>query len=128
MTKTYNWTTARGAKISATITSEHITSRAVYADGWNVETKCSEYDYKVDDITVDGKKTELKQLWTEKGMRCILIARQGRDRVLVALPQDVIDDVYGAEHAEMERRLTAAEKAEKEYNAHCEMMRKAMSY
>lgn len=128
MTKTYNWTTARGAKISATITSEHITSKTTYADGWTVETKCNEYNYNVDAITVNGKTTELKKLWTEKGVRCILIARKGSDRVLVALPQDVIDSVYGEEQAEMERCLAAEEKAEKEYNAHCEMMRKAMSY
>ena len=128
MTKTYNWTTARGAKISATITSEHITSQTVYADGWNIKTKCSEYKYTVDAVTVNGKATELKELWIEKGMRCIMIARQGRDRVLVALPQDVIDSVYGDEMDELNRRLAAAEKAEKEYNAHCEMMRKAMSY
>lgn len=128
MTRTYSWTTARGAKISATITSEHITSKTVYADGWNVETKCSEYSYRVDAITVNGKATELKELWIEKGVRCILIARKGCDRVLVALPQDVVDSVYGEEQAEMEHCLAAAEKAEKEYNAHCEMMRKAMSY
>lgn len=128
MTKTYNWTTSKGAKISATITAEHITHHTIYADGWNVETKCSEYKYTVDAMTVNGKETVLKELWTEKGIRCILIARKGHDRVLVALPQNVIDDVYGEERAEVARRLAAAEKAEKEYNAHCEMMRKAMSY
>ncbi len=128
MTKTYIWTTARGAQIAATITSNHITSETVYADGWNIECKCSKYTYSVDALTVNGKATELKELWTERGMRCILIARKGKDRVLVAIPDDVAAEVYGEERAELERKLVAEKEIEDEYNEHCEMMRKAMSY
>lgn len=128
MTKTYTWTTARGAQIAATITSNRITRETVYADGWNVECDCSKYTYSVDALTVNGKATELKELWTERGARCILIARKGKDRVLVAIPDDVAADVYGEERAETARKLAAAKEIEDAYNAHCEMMRKAMSY
>lgn len=61
-------------------------------------------------------------------MRCILIARKGKDRVLVAIPDDVAAEVYGEERAELERKLAAEKAIEDEYNEHCEMMRKAMSY
>ena len=128
MTKTYAWTTARGAKISATITSTHITRETVYADGWNVECDCSKYTYSVDELTVNGKPTELKEMWNERGIPCILIDRKGNDRVLAAIPDDIAADIYGEEREENKRKFEAAKKAEEIYNAHCEMMRKAMSY
>ena len=118
MTKTYAWTTARGAKISATITSNHITRETVYADGWNVECDCSKYTYSVDELTVNGKR----------GIPCIPIARKGNDRVLAAIPDDIATEIYGEEREENKRKFEAAKKAEEIYDAHCEMMRKAMSY
>lgn len=126
MTKTYTWTTARGAKIVATITSEHITRETAYADGYNIEVDCSKYSYRVDSLTVNGKATELKALWWENGMRCILIGRRGADRILVLIPDDVCAQVYGEEREENHRKMAAAEKADAAYEAHCEMMRKAM--
>ena len=128
MTKTYTWTTARGAKVSATITSNHITRETVYADGMNIECDCSEYTYSIDEMTVNGKATELKEFWVERGTQCILIARRGKDRILAAIPEDVAAEVYAEEREETKRRLDAAKKAEEAYNAHSEMMRKAMSY
>lgn len=127
MTKTYTWTTARGAQIAATITSNHITKETVYADGWNVECDCSKYVYSVDALTVNGKATELKELWTERGVECILIARKGKDRVLVAIPEDIAAEVYAEERKEAAQKAEAAKKAEAAYNAHCAMMHKAMS-
>lgn len=128
MTKTYTWTTAKGAKVVATITSNHITRETVYADGFNIECDCSKYTYRVDALTVNGKSTELKELWTERGIRCILIARKGKDRVLAVIPEDVVAEVYAEEREETKRKLEAEKKLEDAYNAHCEMMRKAMSY
>lgn len=128
MTKTYQWTTARGAKIEATITVEHITRETVYADGWNIEVDCSKYTYSVDALTVNGKQTALRQMWYERGTRCILIDRKGKDRVLVAIPAEIASEIYAEETAERKEQMEAAQKAEAAYNAHCEMMRKAMSY
>lgn len=126
MTKTYTWTTAKGAKISATITSEHITRETVYADGYNIEVDCSEYSYHVDSITVNGKTPAMKQLWMEKGMPAILIDRRGDDRVLAMIPEDICAEVYGEEREENRRKMESAIKADAAYRAHCEMMRKAM--
>lgn len=128
MTKTYTWTTAKGAKVVATITSNHITRETVYADGLNIECDCSKYTYSIDEMTVNGKATELKEFWDECGMQCILITRKGKDRILAAIPEDVAAEVYAEEREETKRRMEAAKKAEEAYNAHCEMMRKAMSY
>ena len=94
MTKTYQWTTPRGAKIVATITAEHITRETISADGWDVDVACSRYHYQVDSLTVNGKGTDSKELWTERGVRCILIGHSGKERLLVELTNDVIEDVY----------------------------------
>ena len=102
MTKTYTWTTAKGAKVVATITSNHITRETVYADGFNIECDCSKYTYR--------------------------IARKGKDRVLAVIHEDVVAEVYAEEREETKRKLEAEKKLEDAYNAHCEMMRKAMSY
>lgn len=127
MTKTYTWTTPKGAEIVATITTEHITRETVDADGFKVEVNCSRYDYSVDAMTVNGKPTDLKQLWTERGVNCILIAYQGKNRVLAAIPDDIAAEIYGEERAEAAARLERSMAAEAAYNAHREMMRRAMA-
>ena len=127
MTKTYSWTTPRGAKISATITVEHITTKVVDADGFKVETKCSEWRRSVDSMTVNGKAAKLHELYTERGTRCILIDRIGKDRVLVALPADVVNAVYGEEIAENKLRLERADRVEKSVSAHREAVYKMMN-
>lgn len=97
MKKSYKWTTPRGAKIEATITVEHITRKTVSADGWDMEVSCNEWYRRVDAITVNGKPTKRKELWTEGNTRCILIDMIGKDRLLVALPKEVEEDIYGEE-------------------------------
>lgn len=126
MTKTYAWTTAKGAEIVATITTEHITRETICADGMDVEVDCNHYNYRVDAMTVNGNATALKQLWTERGVNCILIAYQGKNRVLVAIPDDIAAEIYGEEHAEAAARLERSMAVEAAYNAHREMMRRAM--
>ena len=126
MTHTYNWTTARGAKISATITVTHITRDTAYADGFNIEVSADRWERTVDSMTVNGKPTKLRELYNERGTKCILSDRIGKDRILVALPSDVEEAIYGEERLESARKLDAAIKAEKEYDAHvaavCKMM------
>ena len=117
-TNTYNWTTARGAKVSATVTVEHITCKTVSADGFEVEVNCNEWFYQVDGMTVNGKPTELKELCIEGNKRCILIARHGKDRVLAALPADVEEAIYGEERAykraRMEKNIELGKKLDSE--------------
>lgn len=126
MTNTYTWTTPRGAKIEATITATHITTRTVDADGFKVDTKCDQWIRTVDAMTKDGKPTALKELWCERGTECIMIGRIGKDRLLVALPANVVSAVYGEEREATKRKRDASYAAEKAYMDHYNMVRKAM--
>lgn len=127
VTKTYNWTTPRGAKVSATITVEHITTKIADADGFKLPVKCSEWVRSVDSLTVNGKETEMHELYNERGTRCILIGRVGKDRVLVALPADVVDAVYGEEIAELNRKIDHTIKVENAAAAHRTAVYKMMN-
>lgn len=104
MTSTYKWTTTRGAKIIATITAEHITRETISADGWTIEVDCDRWMYHVDSLTVNGRHTKLQELRFECNRDCILIDRIGKDKVLVALPEDVVEAVYGEERSAKRRK------------------------
>ena len=77
-------------------------------------------------MTVNGKPTKLRELYNERGTKCILIDRIGKDRILVALPSDVEEAIYGEERLESARKLDAAIKAGKEYDAHVAAVYKMM--
>ena len=80
------------------------------------------------ELTVNGEETEMKRLTYECGRPCILIKYNGNTRVLCAIPSEVEAIIYGEERKSNARKLEAAYKAEKAYDAHCEMMRCAMDY
>lgn len=126
MTKTYNWTTPRGAKVEATITVEHITRKTISADGWPFEVKCDEWVRYIESMNVNGKPTALKELYYEYGTECILIARQGKDRILVALPQEVSDELYGEERTARAKKIERMMAFEEKIEQHRAMIRKAM--
>lgn len=75
-------------------------------------------------MTVNGKETKLREL--DNFARCILIDRVGKDRIMVKLPQDVIDAIYGEERRNNERKLENAVKNEREYQAHVNAVLKMM--
>ena len=62
-TKSYTWTTPRGAKIEAVVTVEHITRELIDADGHKIVANCNDWVRRVDRMTVNGKTTEMKELW-----------------------------------------------------------------
>lgn len=126
-TTTYNWTTPRGAKISATITVEHITHEIINSDGSEIEVDCNKWFRQVDAMTVNGKSTALKELHMEGNQRCILIARKGKDRTLVALPTDVENAIYGEEREYVKNRLEKNIALEKKLDAERERILKAMN-
>lgn len=70
-TKTYNWTTQRGAKIEMTITVEHITRETTSADGFEMKVSCDKWLRTIDDITVNGKNTNFKELYFENVTDCV---------------------------------------------------------
>lgn len=125
MTNTYNWVTPSGNQVSATITVTHVTRDIDYADGWNIEVNADYWRRTVDKLTVNGKETKLREL--DNFSQCILIDRVGKDRIMVKLPQDVIDAIYGEERRNNERKLENAIKNEREYQAHVNAVLKMMN-
>lgn len=125
MTNTYNWVTPSGNQVSATITVTHVTRDIDYADGWNIEVNADYWRRNVDKLTVNGKETKLREL--DNFSQCILIDRVGKDRIMVKLPQDVIDAIYGEERRNNERKLENAVKNEREYQAHVNAVLKIMN-
>lgn len=126
MTNTYIWATPKGANISATITVKHITTETVYADGLNIEVKCDRWARNVDSMTVNGRPTKMRELYNEDGIDCILIDRVGNNRILVALPDDVVTAIYAEERNDAARKLAATIAAEKAYEAHINAVKKMM--
>lgn len=123
-TKTYNWTTPRGAKIKMSITVEHITKDKTSADGWEMEVSCDKWRRTIDEIKVNGKDTKLKQLHIENGVDCVLIDQRGKDRVLVAIPPEIANEIFGEERESIARSREIAKKYEDHYNAVRRMMNK----
>lgn len=121
-TKTYNWTTPRGAKIDMTITAEHITKETTGADGREMECSCDKWRRTIDGITVNGKNTSLKELRFENGTDCVLIERIGKDRVLIAIPPDVSEEIYGEERRAEEHGREVYRQYINHYNAVRRMM------
>lgn len=126
MTKTYTWTTPKGANIEMTVTVNHITSEMVNADGNLIEVACDRWERTVDACRLNGKDTAMKELDYVNGKRAIIIARNGRQEICAELPEYAIKGIYGNEIAANAAKLDAAIKAEKAYEAHRTMVLKAM--
>lgn len=126
MTKTYTWTTPKGAKVDMTVTVNHITRETINADGNRIEVACDRWERTVDACKVNGKDTAMKMLAYANGIRAIIIDRKGRQDIGAALPEDVIEGIYGEEAAANAAKLDAAIKAENEYEAHRAKVLKAM--
>ena len=104
--KTYNWTTAKGAKVELTI--EERTYTETLADGAIEE----ERTYKaVEEMTVNGMAIEGAAF---KGDRAIEFNLRG-NRQVALIPEDVQEQVWGEERKAMRARLEKEEAAEKKY-------------
>lgn len=119
MKKTFSWTTPKGTQIEATITVEHITRKTVDSDGWQIEVSCNEWYRSVDALTINGKEPERRDLWWygNDNIPVIIIGYRGKDTLMVKMPSDVEEYLYGGEReerrqervAELEKQKTAAE-------------------
>lgn len=123
---TYKWTTPRGANVELTVDVQHITTKTVSADGFDLDVKCDEWHRNITECRVNGKATERKELCYERGMSCVLVGYQGKNRILIALPKDVEEAIYGEERKAAKEKEARRAEVEKAYQAHREMMRKAM--
>ncbi len=118
MTKTYTWKTPRGAEIEATIRVEHCTSRNTSADGWEMEVKCDEWFRLVEDMKVNGKATKMMELTKYLDQDCIMIDKVGKDKVLVAIPAEVVEELFGEERRGKKAREEANDRLEEKMEAH----------
>lgn len=123
---TYKWTTPRGANVELTVDVQHITTKTVSADGFDLDVKCDEWHRNITECRVNGKSTARKEFWHERGMCCVLVGYQGKNRILIALPKDVEEAIYGEERKAVKEKEARRAEVEKAYQAHREMMRKAM--
>ncbi len=130
MTSTYTWTTPRGANVEAVITVEHITREHRDLDGIGYEAECNRWIRTVERMTVNGQPTKMKALGYYNAQHVITIDRIKRghvyDSVMVALPADVVEALFGEEKADKARRDAAAERAEAEYQRHYQAVKKMM--
>jgi len=128
MEKTYNWVTPKCAKVELTVYTEHIATKTHFADGDNVEVGCDEYSYhyslKLNGATIAAD--QLLYVYNYNGVNAINCGKQGKNTLLIAVPDDVYNSIYGEEMEKRKAREERIDKAESEYEKHCDMMNKAM--
>lgn len=122
MTST-KWTTARGSEIEL-ITSE-ITSKVIDADGHKVEVEAD--GIRINEIKVNGK-SHAGELTIYQGVKAIRYGWQGKDQLLVAIPDSTYKAIWGAYDARVAERAAAQAEADQEYEAHRAKMKKIMGY
>ena len=126
MTNTYKWTTPNGAKVEAVITVEHITSEHRDLDGIGYEAKCNYWRRSVESVTVNGKATKMRELSRYAGKSVIVVDMVNRNKVMVALPEDVDNTIFGEEREANARKLNSEIKVEKEFNRRYAAVRRAV--
>lgn len=126
-TKSYSWTTPRGAKVEATFTVKHITSHTIWSDGWEIETDCNEWHYQCGAITLNEKQTKYHEWYSEKGIPCVLIDRIGKDRILVAIPDKIYQELTAEEREYNRIKSERIEKTMEAYESHRRSVEKMMN-
>ncbi len=124
MKKNYEFKTQRGAEIKLEVEIKHITEMGNIADH-NFTNKVSVYKYSVSSISVNGKEYNGK--FTSLSYQNIQIGMQGNQPILVAVPQEVIDDFKFDEAKESKEWTNKFLESAKRFNDHEKMMEKAMN-
>lgn len=122
--KTFCWKTPKGNIVDMTIEIAHTTEKDVNADGHTVTVPTSEYKYTVLCFAMNGEKKEVREYRHHVGHICY--GYQGKDRLMVAIPAEIMTEIKKAETDELNAKYASIDKAENEYQAHCDMMKKAM--
>ena len=124
MIKQYNFKTQRGAAIELEMNVDHITSEIISLDGQEFTTECSKYKYSIASIKVNGKSYngEIHDLASN-----IRIGYQGNQPILVALPEEIKNDIYAEEAAEAKAQVDKMIKLEKKYQENYNKVMEAMA-
>ena len=117
--KTYNWTTAKGARIELTIGertyTESIADGAIEREGRIKEAA---------EIRVDGGRVDSPRLALNGEKLYFTIGGRNAE---TEIPEEIRGQIWREERARADARLGAELKAEEEYQKHAEIMRKAMA-
>lgn len=126
--KSYSFKTQKGADINITIGIEHTTTETHNFDGVEITKACNFWFYTVEALTINGvehKGYKYNAAWH------VQFGQQGKQPLLVALPQNVIDDIMSAEReyytTVISPKNVAAAKVEADYQAHVNAVKKAMA-
>lgn len=123
-----SYKTPKGNSVEIEIMVEHITRETSYADGWNVSVPCSRYRYSVSKLIFNGKQYPEADFDNVIDQSVVRVEYVGRDRRLIRLPANFVEAFTEQENKELDEIRERNERSEAAYEAHCEMMRKAMSY
>lgn len=127
MKKNFEFKTQRGAEIKFTVDIQRITEKEIDADGWKVKVKSDDWKYNVENLTVNGQpKSGEFTKWDGKDV--IRFGWQGRNPVMIALPDSVIFQIFGDEKSSAKKKQAIIDEAEDKYEAHRARMEKAMHY
>lgn len=101
MTKTYEWTTAKGAAVKMKVSkvAEVITT----ADGIKVTSKP---ETKITSLTVNGNKYDASFGYMENAKRAMF--KVGTLQAAVEIPEEILNDIY-AEQIEAAMKAVAAD-------------------
>jgi hypothetical protein len=116
MTKTYNWTTEKGAKINLVI--EETETQKIWADGDEVEVK--KFGRRIVGFAVNGAKYE-GSFGSAKGQNAIDFLFNGQ-RAAVIIPSNIYAEIFARDIELAER----TRKADAEYTEHHNKVLKAM--
>lgn len=119
MTSTFK--TARGANIE--LTTEHITSEIINADGHKVEVKADRIVIK--EVKVNGE-SHMGVLIDYKGQKVIRFGYNGNNPLLIAIPADVYEAVWGEYDRRVEENARRNIEADRKYEANYNRTMRAM--
>ena len=117
--------TQRGSTVE--LVTEHITSEIINADGHEVSVKCDKIE--ITELKINGKK-EIATLTEYQGHKVLNYGCQTikgkKHQMLVLIPTDVYDKVWGEYDKRISDRIKTEIEAENKYQAHHNAVKKMM--
>jgi len=128
ITKTVEWKTSKGKTVTATC--KLTTEKTVFADGYNVSVKCCEKTFS---ISVEGHGSVGYYITrTPRAVKGVQYAATCGPLAITAENLKAIDSMVKSieqapEWVAKQARIAKSNEVEKDYQAHCNMMRKTMA-
>jgi len=115
----YSWISKAGTKFELDIVEEKVNVTKVVDANLNITKTTSEWQYTVNNMTINGKTCEtVKYNYLDLTVAC------GSLKGKVLIPDDIKNQIMAGGLAEMNQKI----KADHEYQASRDSIKKAMSY